>query len=569
MYVRSAPAGGASGRARSRRSLRKPAGLVMAVAVLGSAMAFVDATIVDIAVPSIVAQFPAEPLSSVSWVLNAYNIVFAAFLIGGGQLADTFGRRRVFSLALCVFTGASALCALAPSLAVLVGARVLQAAGAALLIPSSLAIVLDAYPRERRIRAITLWAAAAAAAAGIGPPLGGLLVTASGWRLVFLVNIPVGLLTLALARAIVPESRRGGRDRLRRLPDLLGEGALSLAVAALVLAIVKGEEWGWTSPKVLGTLALALGLGGAFYLRCRRDPGRTIDPALLRLRSFDVANAGTAVLAVGFYGYTLCNVLFLTGVWRYSVLQAGLALMPGPVIAMAVAAAASRPIERFGHRAVIVPGALIWASGTAFMVMSAGVRADFTGTLLPVIVLSGIGAGLTFPAVSGAAVMAVPGDRFALASALNAVSRQVGAALGVAALVAILGAAHGLDDFRHAWTFAGACLLAGGALCLALPGPARRPEPSRRARGGRGGEADHGGGASLAGGAGDAELTLVRRRRKVSSSTAHFSDDPFRARMRRCPRRRSSTPSTNAVSRRSRSTIPRRATRSRRSCSRG
>jgi NTE family protein len=439
-------------------------------------MAFVDATIVNIAVPSIVAQFPAEPLSSVSWVLNGYNVVFAAFLIGGGQLADTFGRRRVFSLALCVFTGASALCALAPTLTVLVLARVLQAAGAALLIPSSLAIVLDAYPRERRVRAITLWAAAAAAAAGIGPPLGGLLVTASGWRLVFLVNIPVGLLTLVLARRIVPESRRPGT---RRLPDLLGEGALSLGVAALVLAIVKGEEWGWTSPKVLGTVALACALGGVFYARCRRDPGRTIDPALLKIRSFDVANGATTVLAVGFYGYTLCNVLFLTGVWHYSVLQAGLALMPGPVIAMAIAAAASRPIERFGHRAVIVPGAAIWASGTAFMVANAGTQADFLGTLLPVIVLSGIGAGLTFPAVSGAAVMAVPGDRFALASALNAVSRQIGAALGVAALVAILGDPRGpgaLDAFRHAWTFAGLCLLTGGLLCARLPG--RRAVPA-------------------------------------------------------------------------------------------
>jgi NTE family protein len=439
-------------------------------------MAFVDATIVNIAVPSIVAQFPAEPLSSVSWVLNGYNVVFAAFLIGGGQLADTFGRRRVFSLALCVFTGASALCALAPTLTVLVLARVLQAAGAALLIPSSLAIVLDAYPRERRVRAITLWAAAAAAAAGIGPPLGGLLVTASGWRLVFLVNIPVGLLTLVLARRIVPESRRPGT---RRLPDLLGEGALSLGVAALVLAIVKGEEWGWTSPKVLGTVALACALGGVFYARCRRDPGRTIDPALLKIRSFDVANGATTVLAVGFYGYTLCNVLFLTGVWHYSVLQAGLALMPGPVIAMAIAAAASRPIERFGHRAVIVPGAAIWASGTAFMVANAGTQADFLGTLLPVIVLSGVGAGLTFPAVSGAAVMAVPGDRFALASALNAVSRQIGAALGVAALVAILGDPRGpgaLDAFRHAWTFAGLCLLTGGLLCARLPG--RRAVPA-------------------------------------------------------------------------------------------
>jgi NTE family protein len=445
---------------------RPPA--VLSVVLLGTAMAFVDATIVNISVPSIVAQFPTAQLSSVSWVLNAYNVVFAAFLIGGGQLADTFGRRRVFSLALCAFTAASALCALAPTLTVLVLARVVQAGGAALLIPSSLAIVLDVYPPERRVRAITLWAAAAAAAAGAGPPLGGLLITASSWRLVFLVNVPVGLLTLVLARAVVPESRRPGA---RRLPDVLGEAALSLAVAALVLAIVKGEEWGWLSAQVLATLAASCLLGAVFLARCRRDPARTIDPELFKLPSFRLANGATVVFALGFYAYTLGNVLFLTEVWRYSVLQTGLVLMPGPIVAMAVAAVASGPIERFGHRAVIVPGALLWAGGAAYLLATATAHPDLLGTWLPVIVLSGVGAGLTFPAVSGAAVMSVPGERYALASALNAVARQVGAALGVAAIVAILGTPHGNDvltAFRHGWTFAGTCLLAGGAVCLPL-----------------------------------------------------------------------------------------------------
>ena len=270
--------GPSPGDARPQRPGRRP-GVVLGVVVLGAVMAFIDATIVNISVPSIAAQFPGSRLSSISWVLNAYNIVFAAFLIGGGQLADVFGRRRVFTLALGIFTGASALCALAPTLAVLVLARVVQAGGAAMLIPSSLAIVLDAYPPERRVRAITLWAAAAAAAAGVGPPLGGLLITASGWRLVFLVNVPIGLVTLVLARAIVPESRRPGA---RRLPDLLGEAALSLAVATFVLAIVKGEEWGWLSARLLAALAAACLLCGAFLARCRRNPGRLIDPALLR-----------------------------------------------------------------------------------------------------------------------------------------------------------------------------------------------------------------------------------------------------------------------------------------------
>ncbi len=205
----SAPASGSGRRISAPRA-------VLAVAVLGVFMAFIDATIVNIAVPSIYKEFSGSGLASVSWVLNAYNIVFAAFLVGGGQLADLLGRRRVFSMALLVFTFASALCALAPTLEVLVAARVIQAAGAAALVPSSLAIVLEAHEVGDRMHAVALWAAIAALAAGIGPPLGGLLITASSWRLVFLVNIPVGIVALVLARQVLVESRAPGRvdDRL-------------------------------------------------------------------------------------------------------------------------------------------------------------------------------------------------------------------------------------------------------------------------------------------------------------------------------------------------------------------
>ena len=217
---------------------------VLAVAVLGSFMAFIDATIVNIAVPSIAHEFPGSALSSVSWVLNAYNIVFAAFLVGGGQLADLLGRRRVFSFSLLAFTLASALCAAAPSLDVLVAARVMQAAGAAMLVPSSLAIVLEAHEASERMHAVALWAAVAALAAGIGPPLGGLLVTASSWRLVFLVNIPVG-------RGRVPAcSTRPGREprtRTQARARPAWRRVLALAIASLVLGVVKGQEWGWVS----------------------------------------------------------------------------------------------------------------------------------------------------------------------------------------------------------------------------------------------------------------------------------------------------------------------------------
>jgi NTE family protein len=444
------------------------AGAVLAVAVLGSFMAFVDATIVNIAVPNIAHDFSGSRLSGVSWVLNAYNIVFAAFLVGGGQLADLLGRRKVFSLALVAFTIGSTLCAAAPTLGLLIAARVLQAAGSAMLVPSSLAIVLEAHDERTRGHAVALWSAVAALAAGIGPPLGGLLITASSWRLVFLVNIPVGVVAFVLAQRVLIESRAPGR---RRMPDLLGGAVLALAIAALVLAVVKGQEWGWGNARVVGSFAAAVVLGAYFLFRSSRQRNPVLDLSLLRIRSFTLSNTVTLVMAGGFYAYTLCNVLFLTGVWRYSILTAGLALTPGPLTAMAIAGPASRVVERLGHRIVAVPGALIWAGGMAYFATTLGVGPDFLGGWLPGMLILGVGAGLTFPTLSAAAVSSVPGPRFAVATSLNSVARQLGAALGVAVLIAIIGTPtplQALHAFEHGWLFAGGCFLVGSVGCLAL-----------------------------------------------------------------------------------------------------
>jgi NTE family protein len=447
---------------------------VLAVAVLGCFMAFVDATIVNIAVPDIAKEFSGSSLSSVSWVLNAYNIVFAAFLVGGGQLADLLGRRRVFTSALLLFTLASALCAVAPSLNLLIAARLVQAAGAAALVPSSLAIVLEAHDARERMHAVALWSAVAALAAGIGPPLGGLLITASSWRLVFLVNIPVGVVAFFLAGRVLVESRAPGR---RHVPDVAGGVVLALAIASLVLGVVKGQEWGWGSDRVVGAFLASVLLGGYFVVRSSRQRTPVLDLSLLRIRAFALSNGVTIVMASGFYAYTLCNVLFLTTVWRYSILHAGLALTPGPFVAIAVAGPASRMVERVGHRPIVVPGALIWAAGMAYFATQLGVRPDFLSEWLPGMVILGVGAGLTFPTLSGAAVGSVPGPRFAVATSLNSVARQLGAALGVAILIAILGKPSpqgALHAFEHGWLFAGACFLAGSLACLALV--VERPE---------------------------------------------------------------------------------------------
>ncbi len=460
-------AGSRAGHGLVRRRAPAPA-VVLAVASLGVFMAFVDATIVNIAFPNIERSFPSSSIGSLSWVLNAYNIVFAAFLVAAGRIGDLLGRRRIFLLGLTVFTSASVFCAVAPSATALICFRVVQALGAAMLVPCSLALVLEAFTQERRAHAVALFSAVGALAAGVGPSLGGLLVTASSWRLVFLVNLPIGAAAFVLARRQLVESRAPGR---RRMPDMVGALALGAAIAALVLGIVKGQEWGWGNARTVGAFVLAAVLGALFVRRSGRHRSPIVDLALLRVRTFSVANAMTVVAAAGFYGYTLCNVLFLTSVWRYSILDAGLAITPGPIVAVAVAGPASRLAERVGHRLVLVVGGVIWGGGVFWFVTRTGLRADYLGIWLPGMILLGIGAGIFFPNVSGAAMASAPGDSFATATSLNTVARQIGAALGVAIVIAIIGTPSplaALAAFHHAWTFAAVALLAAGVGSLGV-----------------------------------------------------------------------------------------------------
>ena len=439
---------------------------VLAIASLGAAVAFVDATIVNIAFPNIERSFTGTPISSLSWVLNAYNIVFAAFLVTAGRFADLLGRRRMFIFGLELFTAASLLCAVAPSADALIAFRVVQALGAAFLVPASLALVLNAFPPERRSHGVALLSAVAAAAAGLGPSLGGLLVAADDWRLVFLVNLPIGAAAIVLARRHLIESRAPGR---RRLPDIAGAVLFALAIAALVLGVVKGQEWGWGSPRIVGSFVVAVVLGAVFIWRCTWHRSPIVDLSLLRIRTFSAANGMTIVASAGFYGYTLTNVLFLTGVWHYSVLKAGLSLTPGPFVAAAVAGPTSRLVQRVGHRPVLVAGGLIWGGGVLWFVERVGVKPAFLSEWLPGIVLLGIGAGTLFPNLSGAAVASAPGESFATATGLNSVSRQLGAALGVALVVAIIGTPsplQALAAFDRAWTFGAVCLFIAGLGCL-------------------------------------------------------------------------------------------------------
>lgn len=441
---------------------------VLLVACAGAFLAFLDATIVNIAFPSIVESFPGTTIGNLSWVLNAYNIVFAAFLIVFGRLTDLVGRRRVFVLGVLLFTVASVLCAVSPSVGFLVAARVLQALGAAMLVPASLALVIEAFPDERRSHAIGLWGATAAVAAGLGPPIGGALVQIGDWRWAFMINLPFGAVALWAARSQLVESRSPGR---RTVPDLPGAALLAACLAVLNLGIIKGGDWGWTSVEAIVCFGLAVAFFALFVRSSRRHRSPLLDPALLRISSFNVASIATTVAGFGFFAYMLTNVLWLQYVWGYDVLTAGLALVPGALIAAIVASRLGPLAERYGYRPFVVPGALVWAGAYLWYHQQVGIEPAFWTEWMPGQVLSGIGVGATLPLLGSAALAAVPGGRYATASAVVSSARQFGGVLGIAILVVIIGdpsPATAETVFREGWMMSVVAFLVVALLALPL-----------------------------------------------------------------------------------------------------
>jgi EmrB/QacA subfamily drug resistance transporter len=426
-------------------------------------MASLDLFIVNIAFPAIERDFGGTSLASLSWILNAYAIVFAALLVPAGRTADRLGRKRSFIAGLAVFTVASALCAAAPNVGLLVAARVLQAVGAASVFPTSLALLLPEFPAEERRKAVSIWAAVGAVAAAAGPPIGGLLVQA-GWQLVFLVNVPIGLVLLVAARRTLREAREpAGTPR----PDLAGAALLTGAVATLTLGLVKSADWGWGSARTVGLLAGSALLLAAFWLRSTRHPAPIVEPALLRTRSFALANAAALLFFMGFGVMLLSSVLFLTQVWHESVLRAGLEIAPGPAMAAIFAVGGGLLSKRVGERLTGALGALLFAVGGAWWISHMGTTPNYASSYLPGTMIGGAGVGLVIPTLTSIATSSLPPARFATGSAVLAMARQIGVALGVAVLVAVVGTptspADAVAGFQDGYVF-----LIGVALAAAL-----------------------------------------------------------------------------------------------------
>jgi EmrB/QacA subfamily drug resistance transporter len=454
--------------------------LVLIIVCAGVVLASLDLFIVNVALPSIQRDLHVANLSDASWVLNAYAIVYASLLVLLGRISEARNRENDFLIGVLIFTLASAACGLAPSLDGLVGFRVIQAVGAALMTPTSLGLILATAAPEKRQSSVRAWAAVGGLAAAAGPVFGGLLV-AAGWRWVFFVNVPIGLLALAVGWRRLPNVP--GHPVTR--PDASGALLVTVGIAALTLGLVEGNAWGWGSVRVVGSLVIGVVMLGAFIWHTRAHHNPLIDPALFRVRTFSGASAVALFFSVAFGAMLLSIVLWMQNVWGWSALHTGLAFAPGPLMVPVFSfLLAGRLIARLGPGRVICVGSLVYGAGIAWWALRAGLHPNYLGQVLPGTLLTGAGVGLTLPTFIATGSAALPPASFATGSAVINMLRQVGLTVGVAVFIAVLGSpARGLATQRgydHAWTVIAA--IAGLSAIVGLVGlRAQRPAPGTAA----------------------------------------------------------------------------------------
>ncbi|MFW0797037.1 MFS transporter [Gordonia sp. CPCC 205515] len=458
-------------RATEAGTPRRP-GVVLLVLSLAAFMASLDVFIVNVAFDDIGQDFHGVGLAELSWVLNAYTIIYAALLVPAGRIADRYGRKGAFLTGLALFTGASAACALAPGIWWLVAFRVLQAIGAAILTPASLGLVVSTMPVAQRARSVRIWAATGALAAALGPAVGGLLVEAS-WRWVFLVNLPVGIAALIAGALVIT---RSVDETPSPMPDLVGAALLAVAIGALTLGLVEGTDWGWSDPRIIAAWVVAAIAFAGFVVSSARHAVPVIDPALLRVRSFAFSNVTALLFAIPFAGALLANILWLQQVWGYSAIKTGFAVSTGPLMVPIFAAVAHRLSARIPVGAIIAAGCVLFGFGGVLIALSVDATPNYATEILPGWLIGGIGVGLALPSILSSATAELPATQAATGSAVVNMSRQIGMALGVSLLVAILGtpigftAAH--SAFQHAW-WALAVVAVGAALAALGMSPPR------------------------------------------------------------------------------------------------
>ncbi len=438
---------------------------VLVVCCMSVLLVSLDVTIVNVALPSIQRGLRAS-MNGLQWIIDGYTLVMAALLLIAGSMADRFGRRRVFILGIAVFTLGSVLCATAPSLGFLIAARVIQAVGGAMLNPVAVSILRNTFhdPKERA-RAIGIWAGVIGISIALGPIAGGLLVDGPGWRDIFLVNAPIGIVAIILAARIVPEGRTA---RPRRF-DAVGQALVIILLVTLVYGIIEGSRLGWSSPVVIGCFAAAAVATIALVVYERRRVEPLLDLRFFRSVPFSAAAVMAACVFAGTAGSLFLSTLYLQSARGYSALEAGLYSLPSAIMTLVLSPLAGRIAGRYGSRWLLITAG---AARIAAALLLIGLTLHTSPVLIIAsFALNGVGMGLANPPISATALSGMPPEQAGVAGGITAAANQIGASLGVAIVGAALGThATGLTGtaYTHA-THAGWVVLAGiGALLLIL-----------------------------------------------------------------------------------------------------
>ncbi|MFD9825718.1 MFS transporter [Streptomyces violascens] len=476
-----------------------PGRWVLLTTVLGSGMALLDSTVVNVALPHIGTDLDTD-MAVLQWTVNAYMLTLAGLILLGGALGDRYGRRKVFVIGVVWFAAGSLLCGLAPNAGVLIAARALQGIGGALLTPGSLAIIQAGFHPDDRARAVGVWSGLGGVGAAVGPFLGGWLVDGPGWRWVFLINVPLAAVCVPVALRHVPESR-DPRTHTGRF-DVMGAALGALTLALVTYALIEAPGQG-SSRLVVGAGVAGLGLGAAFVRRERHLPDPMLPPDIFRSRVFTAVNLVTVCVYAAFGGFFFLAALQLQVVAGYSALGAGAALLPTTVLMLLLSARSGELGQRIGPRIPLTVGPLLCAAGMLLM-LRVGEHASYVRDVLPALVVLGLGMVTLVAPLTATVLASVDEGRAGLASGINNAAARAAGQIAVAALPLAAGCGPGADPraaefgatFRRAMPMcAGALALAGLVAFLTVRRPAEAVVPACRMQSGVPGpaiEPDHG-----------------------------------------------------------------------------
>ena len=447
--------------------------LTLAAVAFGLFMIMLDNTVVNVALPSIQRELHIG-LSELEWIVTGYALTFAALMLIGGKLADLLGRRLVFVAGIAIFTAASLACGLASSGDVLIGARVAQGVGAALMNPATLSIIAATFPPQQRGMAIGIWAGVSALALAIGPLVGGLITEHVSWSWIFFINVPVGVVAIAASFLVIRESRDESEEQRLDLPGLVTS---SIGLFALTYALIEANSYGWGSTRIMGAFVVAAVALGAFILLERHQRLPMLDLSLFRSGTYAGANIVVLLVALAMFGVFFFVSLYMQNVLGYSPVQAGAAFLPMTVLIILVAPIAGRLSDRLGSRWLMTTGMTLL--GVQLLLFSRLGTEETFWSLFPALVIGGFGMALTMTPSAAAAVRSVPVDKSGVGSAVLNAFRQVGGSMGIALMGAIVAhAAAGrrtpdafMDGFSTALVVAAAIAFAGALVAAAMVRP--------------------------------------------------------------------------------------------------